>query len=168
VRRVALLLALSTALCLTLITTHHEPVVTAAPPPVLVRLGPYISTPREQPVSRAHIRTALPKVKVARAKPKPKPITDPRAYARSRLSAAQFSCLDRLFYRESQWRVHEQTGSAYGIPQALPGHRMASAGPDWRTNGITQVRWGLAYIKERYGTPCAAWAHSESHHPHWY
>jgi hypothetical protein len=48
------------------------------------------------------------------------------------------------------------------IPQALPGSRMASAGPDWQTNAATQVRWGLTYIKDTYGSPCAAWAHSQA------
>jgi hypothetical protein len=53
--------------------------------------------------------------------------------------------------------------SAYGIPQALPGSKMASAGPDWANNPITQIRWGLGYIADRYGSPCGAWGHSQSH-----
>ncbi|WP_278258813.1 lytic transglycosylase domain-containing protein [Nocardioides convexus] len=56
--------------------------------------------------------------------------------------------------------------SAYGIPQALPGSKMSSAGPDWATNPATQIRWGLGYIQSRYGSPCSAWGHSESHN--WY
>ena len=66
--------------------------------------------------------------------------------------------------RESRWdyRAMNPSSGAYGIPQSLPGSKMASAGSDWRTNPVTQIRWGLGYIAVRYGTPCGAWAHSES------
>ncbi len=76
----------------------------------------------------------------------------------------QFSCLDSLWTKESNWRWNAQNASsgAYGIPQALPGSKMASAGSDWRTNPSTQITWGLGYISGRYGTPCAAWNHSMS------
>lgn len=75
----------------------------------------------------------------------------------------QYSCLVSLWNRESHWRVNaENPDGAYGIPQALPGNKMASAGPDWQTNATTQIKWGLGYIKARYGTPCGAWAHSQS------
>jgi murein DD-endopeptidase MepM/ murein hydrolase activator NlpD len=78
-------------------------------------------------------------------------------------SAAQFGPLDKLWTRESGWNVHADnpTSSAYGIPQALPGSKMAAAGADWHDNPATQIRWGLDYIKNRYGSPAAAWAHSE-------
>ncbi len=70
----------------------------------------------------------------------------------------QFSCLVSLWNKESGWRTNAYNPSgAYGIPQALPGSKMASAGSDWETNPETQIRWGLGYIDERYGTPCAAW-----------
>jgi hypothetical protein len=92
----------------------------------------------------------------------------PRAIARTQLAARgwsdQFGCLDSLWSRESGWRVYASNASgAYGIPQALPGSKMASAGDDWRTNPATQIRWGLGYIAASYGSPCAAWQHSESH-----
>jgi hypothetical protein len=75
----------------------------------------------------------------------------------------QYSCLVSLWNRESHWRVDaENPDGAYGIPQALPGSKMASAGPDWQTNATTQITWGLGYIKARYGTPCGAWAHSQA------
>jgi hypothetical protein len=75
----------------------------------------------------------------------------------------QYSCLVSLWNRESHWRVDaENPDGAYGIPQALPGSKMASAGPDWQTNATTQILWGLGYIKARYGTPCGAWAHSQA------
>jgi uncharacterized protein YabE (DUF348 family) len=78
-------------------------------------------------------------------------------------SDSQFGCLVSLWNKESHWNVYAQNGSsgAYGIPQALPGSKMASVGSDWRTNPTTQIKWGLGYIKGRYGTPCSAWSHSQ-------
>ena len=71
----------------------------------------------------------------------------------------QFGCLDNIWTRESGWRYNAENASgAYGIPQALPGSKMASAGADWQTNPATQIQWGLGYIKSDYGTPCQAWA----------
>lgn len=79
-------------------------------------------------------------------------------------SYRQFTCLDRLWTRESSWnhRARNAASGAYGIPQALPAAKMASAGPDWRTSAATQIRWGLGYIRDRYGSPCAAWGHTEA------
>jgi hypothetical protein len=75
-------------------------------------------------------------------------------------SSSQFSCLDPLWQRESGWSVTAANpDGAYGIPQALPGAKMASAGPDWQTDAATQIRWGLEYIKSLYGSPCGAWDH---------
>ena len=72
-------------------------------------------------------------------------------------------CLTMLWNRESGWRTNAYNASsgAYGIPQSLPGSKMADVGADWRTNFQTQVLWGFYYIKNRYGTPCGAWDHSE-------
>jgi len=69
-----------------------------------------------------------------------------------------------LWNKESGWNYQAQNRSsgAYGIPQALPGSKMSSAGGDWQTNAATQVRWGLGYILGRYGSPCGAWDHSQS------
>ena len=77
---------------------------------------------------------------------------------------AEFNCLVALWNRESHWNVsaHNASSGAYGIPQALPGSKMATAGADWATNPATQITWGLGYIAGRYGTPCGAWGHSES------
>jgi len=79
-------------------------------------------------------------------------------------SSGQFSCLDPLWNQESGWNVYATNPSshAYGIPQALPGWKMASAGPDWQTDAATQIRWGLGYIKGTYGSPCGAWAHEQA------
>lgn len=73
----------------------------------------------------------------------------------------QFRYLDRLWSRESGWRVRARNpaSGAYGIPQAVPGARMAVAGPNWRTSARTQILWGLEYIKRRYGSPHRAWKH---------
>ena len=78
-------------------------------------------------------------------------------------SSSQFSCLDQLWNRESGWNPTASNPSgAYGIPQALPGSKMASAGADWATNPATQIKWGLGYIKSLYGSPCGAWSHEEA------
>ena len=79
-------------------------------------------------------------------------------------SSSQFSCVDPLWEHESRWSVTAANpgSGAYGIPQALPGSRMASAGPDWQTSAVTQIRWGLQYIKDTYGSPCAAWSHEQA------
>ncbi|HEU4810704.1 MAG TPA: lytic transglycosylase domain-containing protein [Nocardioides sp.] len=98
---------------------------------------------------------------------------DPRDIARALLpefgfSQDQFSCLDSLYMGESGWRVDADnpSSSAYGIPQALPGSKMASAGADWATNPVTQIRWGLGYIADRYGSPCGALSFKQGHN--WY
>lgn len=76
---------------------------------------------------------------------------------------AEYDCLVALWNKESRWNVyaHNASSGAYGIPQALPGDKMASAGADWATNPATQITWGLGYIAGRYETPCGAWAHSQ-------
>lgn len=76
--------------------------------------------------------------------------------------ATYFGCLKDLWNRESGWVYDaENPSGAFGIPQALPGSKMASAGADWATNPATQIKWGLGYIKTMYGTPCGAWANEE-------
>ena len=78
-------------------------------------------------------------------------------------SQGEFDCLVALWNKESHWNVyaHNVRSGAYGIPQALPGSKMASAGADWASNPATQITWGLGYISGRYGTPCGAWGHSQ-------
>lgn len=81
---------------------------------------------------------------------------------------SQFSCLASLWQKESGWShtAYNTSSGATGIPQALPGSKMAAAGSDWATNATTQIRWGLDYIARGYGTPCSAWSHSQS--VNWY
>jgi hypothetical protein len=95
---------------------------------------------------------------------------DPQAIADALLSSfgwssSEMSCLVPLWMGESGWRVNAQNSSsgAYGIPQSLPGSKMATVGADWRTNPATQIKWGLGYIQERYGSPCGAWGFKQGH-----
>lgn len=83
---------------------------------------------------------------------------------------AEHMCLYKLWYSESAWKFDATNPSsgAYGIPQALPATKMASVGADWKTNPLTQIKWGLEYIKLSYGTPCAAFDFWLRQLPHWY
>jgi hypothetical protein len=100
----------------------------------------------------------------------PTPVGDAQRIARAMLPdygwspSTQFGCLVNLWNKESGWNTHATNPSsgAYGIPQALPGSKMATAGSDWQDSARTQIKWGLGYIRDRYGTPCAAWQHSEA------
>lgn len=78
-------------------------------------------------------------------------------------SEYDFECLVKLWNRESGWNpnAHNKSSGAHGVPQSLPASKMASEGADYYTNGYTQIRWGLKYIKNRYGSPSGAWAHSQ-------
>jgi hypothetical protein len=105
--------------------------------------------------------------RVARAARAGQGATGPRRIARFYLHSRfhwerwQFMYLSRLWERESGWNryAHNPYSGAYGIPQALPACKMASAGRDWRTDARTQILWGMTYIRERYGTPYSAWRH---------
>ncbi|MEU7602085.1 transglycosylase SLT domain-containing protein [Streptomyces sp. NPDC040724] len=82
-----------------------------------------------------------------------------KAIAQQMVPAGQFQCFSKIINQESTWNylaVNKSSG-AYGLVQALPGSKMASAGADWRTNPATQIKWGLNYMEDRYGSPCAAW-----------
>jgi hypothetical protein len=83
-------------------------------------------------------------------------------------NATQFSCFSDIVSRESGWNytATNAASGAYGLVQALPGSKMASAGADWRTNPATQIKWGLSYMDSRYGSPCGAWSFWQAHS--WY
>lgn len=110
--------------------------------------------------------TSIPKVNVD--------VSANKSYAKTYMLEAyqwdeeQFNCLDELWSRESGWRTNasNKSSGAYGIPQALPGSKMKSAGSDWKTNPETQIRWGLNYISNRYHTPCGAYQYFQK--KHWY
>lgn len=132
-----------------------------------VRIREY-GDPREAAAKTAAL-AAPKKAEVTRAAPKAAVTGSPQQVAERMLgqfgwSASQFSCLNPLWAHESGWSVTASNPSsgAYGIAQALPGRKMASAGPDWQTNAATQIRWGLGYIRGIYGSPCAAWSHEQS------
>lgn len=101
--------------------------------------------------------------------------SEPREIARqliknkySSWGEGEFKCYDLLIKSESQWDIDATNPSsgAYGIPQSLPGNKMATEGSDWKTNPATQIKWGLKYVKDRYGTPCSAWSFKQGHQ--WY
>lgn len=135
------------------------------------RVGSELSRSAVRPptvaAQRATKTGALPSSRQAlvRGVTKTVPPPTPRAIAASMLSrygwgSDQFSCLDQLWVSESDWnpRAVNWSSGAYGIPQALPPEKMASAGADWRNNPATQIEWGLEYIRLSYATPCGAWA----------
>ncbi|MFF0393331.1 transglycosylase SLT domain-containing protein [Kitasatospora sp. NPDC004615] len=92
----------------------------------------------------------------------------PQQIAAQLVPAGQLQCFNNIVERESGWNVHATNPSsgAYGLMQALPGSKMASAGADWRDNPATQIKWGLQYMNQTYGSPCAAWAFWQAHN--WY
>ncbi|MFD7341502.1 transglycosylase SLT domain-containing protein [Streptomyces violascens] len=95
-------------------------------------------------------------------------IADVQALARQIVPSGQFQCFSNIVNNESSWNFQAtNSGSgAYGLVQALPGNKMASAGDDWQTNPATQIKWGLGYMNERYGSPCGAWSFWQAHS--WY
>jgi hypothetical protein len=114
-------------------------------------------------VARDLVRQAV----IARAQQDPKSVARLLAADRG-WGDGQFSCLDSLWTKESGWSyTANNVGSgAYGIPQSLPGSKMSAFGSDWATNPVTQIKWGLQYIGDRYGSPCGAWAQSQA--TNWY
>jgi Transglycosylase SLT domain len=134
-----------------------------------------VSRPALVKVQRATKQGALPVAKqdVSGAVTETVEATDPRDIAMGLLadygwSSDQFSCLDELYQHESGWNptAANPYSGAYGIPQALPGSKMAEYGSDWQSNPETQLKWGLAYIQDRYGSPCGAWSFWTSNN--WY
>ncbi|MGB7449250.1 MAG: hypothetical protein WA892_09000, partial [Ornithinimicrobium sp.] len=119
-----------------------------------------------QAASRSAEREAAPEAEAApEPEAAPAPSGDPRSIAQSMLGSYgwgsdQFGCLDSLWAKESGWNstASNPSSGAYGIPQSLPGSKMASAGADWQSNPATQIEWGLGYIQSVYGSPCAAWS----------
>lgn len=108
------------------------------------------------------VHTAAPKVHKSEDTSYTTPVGTAQRYAANKLSASNFSCLVNLWNKESGWDTHAENpdSGAYGIPQSLPGDKMASVASDWRDNYKTQIDWGLGYIAQAYGSACAAWSHS--------
>ncbi len=121
----------------------------------------YIATPTPGPATPTPPPTAKPT-------PKPTPrdtVWNARTYAKSRLGARQYGCLNVIFTYESKWnpRAGNPDSGAYGIPQALPGSKMAAFGSNWRYSPLVQVKWGIWYVNSRYGSACAANAFLQDH-----
>jgi Transglycosylase SLT domain. len=95
-------------------------------------------------------------------------VSDVQAMARSMMPGDQFQCFSNIVNHESGWnyRATNASSGAYGLVQALPGSKMASAGADWMTNPATQIKWGLSYMNNRYQSPCGAWSFWQANH--WY
>jgi hypothetical protein len=131
----------------------------AAAPPVTVNTAA-VGEAADR-VSRSTLRPAIEDLEKKQQR-RTDALENPQAAARRLLEKRgwgdQFSCLDSLWSGESNWdhRATNPSSGAYGIPQSLPAAKMASAGSDWRTNPVTQIRWGLDYIESTYGSPCAA------------
>jgi|GEM_PF-2446964 hypothetical protein len=150
------------------------PAQVVAPAPLTtvttVVAAPALVTAVHAAVPAARVTASVAAPATVRAQPKavvpplvagtPRQIANTIAVAKG-LNGQQWSCLDQLWQRESKFEitVSNPRSGAYGIPQALPASRMASAGADWRTNPVTQITWGLGYIDVRYGSACNAWAH---------
>jgi hypothetical protein len=125
-------------------------------------------------VRRSHPAAVVPSTPATPEQPTPMSTPAPPSGAPQQAALAmlggygwdsgQFGCLQSLWDRESGWNpfASNPNSGAYGIPQALPGSKMASAGADWQTNPLTQIRWGLGYIQQVYGSPCAAWNHEQA------
>ncbi len=137
-----------------------------------VRAGPRVHHLRamEKSVKRLAALRLARAVRRAEQRAARNAVRDPRSAARTMAAArygwgaGEFQCLDSLWQKESGWdyRAANPTSGAYGIPQALPGSKMATTGADWRTNPVTQIAWGLGYVDRSYGTPCSAWSHSQA------
>jgi hypothetical protein len=146
----------------TVTQTDRFPVKVPVPGPTVTKKVVETKTVRPKApkeVSRSNERKAPPRTTVPRG--------SARDIART-IFGSQFSCADALINKESGWRVNATNPSsgAYGLPQALPGSKMASAGADWRTNPATQLRWMKSYVDSRYGGVCGAWNHSQRNN--WY
>ncbi|WP_159775788.1 transglycosylase SLT domain-containing protein [Streptomyces sp. HM190] len=138
---------------------------TSAPPkkrfPVTRTLLRRIASPKKALAGTAVVAaTAGALFAAAPAQAAPSQAAKAQATAKKMIAnPAQYSCFSKIVDHESDWNVNATNASsgAYGLVQALPGSKMASAGSDWKTNAATQIKWGLDYMKDRYGSPCGAW-----------
>ncbi|MFF7676646.1 transglycosylase SLT domain-containing protein [Actinacidiphila glaucinigra] len=183
-----LLAAILSATCLTRPTSAAEPRPPAAPMQSMFglhylpgldaalrhqALAQAASIPKAPPRKRPAAAPHKPVQRASRSTTAARPALAPTVagaqnLARARMSGTQYRCLDNVVRRESGWnhRATNPSSGAYGLFQALPPSKMASAGKDWRTNPLTQMKWGLSYMKSRYGTPCGAWNFWQKNH--WY
>ncbi|GAA4265190.1 hypothetical protein GCM10022256_08020 [Frondihabitans peucedani] len=145
-------------------TVHYTPPVVKKPKPVAAVQATTTATAQS---SSATTTTTTVAPVAAAASPGSAQAVGAQLVAARGWGTDQYNCLVSLWNKESGWNVYAANPSgAYGIPQALPGSKMASVGADWQTSASTQITWGLNYIQGRYGTPCGAWAHSVANN--WY
>ncbi|WP_317452467.1 transglycosylase SLT domain-containing protein [Streptomyces sp. CBMA29] len=146
-----------------------EPRATPSPPrPTVSRPATASAAPTAPPTAEARVEAERDASQAANRDYTRRATTSSGSaqdYARSLMSSPNFSCFSAVVERESGWSVTAQNPSsgAYGLMQALPGSKMASAGPDWKTSAATQIRWGLGYMNSRYGSPCGAWSFWQAH-----
>lgn len=139
-----------------------EPKVVEETPPVVSEPEAPVPAVTQITKQSAQTEAAAPKaVAVSPGSAQAEAANQMKAYG---WGADQLNCLVSLWEKESNWNstAENRSSGAFGIPQSLPGHKMATAGADWKTNPATQIKWGLGYISERYKTPCGAWGHSVS------
>jgi hypothetical protein len=136
--------------------------------PTLTPAGP--TMPIYDPTDGPTIEPSPTPVPTPTPKPTPKPtprdtVWNARIWLKAQIGATQYNCIDNIFTRESRWNplAGNPTSGAYGIPQAFPGSKMATFGSNWRTSPLTQVKWGLWYVNQRYGSACLAWAFWQGH-----
>ncbi|GAA0959230.1 lytic transglycosylase domain-containing protein [Frigoribacterium faeni] len=156
------------------VTVDRDGYGVTLPPPPEPEPEPVVAdvTAETASVDESSSSAAAPAVSAAPAAGVPDP-GSAKAIAAGMVSArgwgtGEYDCLVSLWNKESGWNVYASNGSsgAYGIPQSLPGSKMATAGADWQTNPATQITWGLNYISGVYGSPCGAWSHSQA--VNWY
>lgn len=137
------------------------PTVMPSPSPSPSATPTPIPTPTPTPTPKP---TAKPKAKYVDS------VANARLYVKRTIGLKQYNCIDLLFYHESRWNPRamfpsngDPTTASYGIPQAHPGIKMAAYGSNWRTSPLTQVKWGIWYVNNRYGSACAAEAFKKNH-----
>jgi hypothetical protein len=115
------------------------------------------------PLPMPFIATPVP-TRAPTAAPYRDTVANARAYVKNRIGVTQYNCIDYIWTRESRWNpLAANSNGAYGIPQAYPGSKMASFGSNWRTSALTQVKWGIWYVYDRYGSACNALTFFKSH-----
>jgi hypothetical protein len=150
---------------------HNSATATAsasATPSASVSPWAAVTTKAAAPATTKAVKATKKAVTATAAKADPYAGLSAYQIAKRIVSSGQFGCFDWVVTRESGWSVTATNASsgAYGLGQALPGYKMASQGSDWRTNPVTQIKWVLNYMNERYGSPCSAQSFWESHN--WY
>lgn len=145
--------------------------VYAAPPPVLAPVATVAPAPMRAsaialPAQAAYHRLDPVVAPVAVGLALPPTVAAAKEYALEQLGAEQYACLDSIIRHESRWRVTVWNGKgsgAFGLMQAKPGSKMASAGADWAWNAVTQIKWGIWYVTTKYGSACGAARFRDSH-----